>query len=201
MKSSLSSLFLVAAASCAALLHASPAAAQSTIKSPGLRPRYAVELEPHLLLGPFDPPGRARDDGFGLGFRATFEIVPDGFIAKINDSVGIGIGADFVRYERADTWGECTEFVGGPNGTRICVEVDGDSRDRVFVPVVMQWNFWLARHWSVFGEPGLFAYFGEDFGVRPFALFLGGRYHFNDAIALTLRIGYPTLSVGASFMF
>lgn len=184
-------------------LAAARASAQSTIRHPGARAPYSVELEPHLLLGPFDPPGRAEDEGYGVGARVTIEIVPDGFIGKINDSVGIGFGADFLRYERGDPRGECTDFVSGPNGTRVCVEVDGsgNERDRVYLPVVMQWNFFLTRRWSVFGEPGLFAYFGDGFGVRPFAFFAGGRYHFTDNVALTLRVGYPTLSVGASFFF
>jgi hypothetical protein len=68
----------------------------------------------------------------------------------------------------------------------------------------MQWNFWLTPHWSVFGEPGLgFALAGK--GPAPDLLhpilMAGGRYHFNDKIALTLRVGYPAISVGASFFF
>jgi hypothetical protein len=35
--------------------------------------------------------------------------------------------------------------------------------------------------------------------VHFFTLYAGGRYHFSDSVALTLRIGYPTLSVGVSF--
>jgi hypothetical protein len=27
----------------------------------------------------------------------------------------------------------------------------------------------------------------------------GGRFHFNDNVALTLRVGYPAISVGVSF--
>lgn len=198
-----SALCTAALALCSFQLWANTASAQTTIRTPGARAPYSIELEPHLLLGPFDPPGRAHGDGLGLGLRATFEIVPEGFIAKVNDSVGIGVGADFVRYEAGDARGECTDYTSGPNGTRICVEVDGGDggRDRLYVPVVMQWNFFLTRRWSVFGEPGLFAYFGDDFGVRPFALFLGGRYHFTDQVTLTLRAGYPTVSVGVSFLF
>lgn len=177
--------------------------AQSTIRNPGARPRYAVELEPHVLLGPFGPRGRAGDDGFGVGLRATLELVPNGFIASVNDSVGLGFGADFMRYSRGDARGECTDFTDGPNGTDICVEVDGagGDRDRVLLPVVMQWNFWLARSWSVFGEPGLFLSWGDDLDIEPVALFVGGRYHASDNVALTLRIGYPTLSFGVSFLF
>src|SRR4051794_21809741 len=48
-----------AVALCSALglsLYAASAHAQSTIKEPGWRPHYAVELEPHLVVTPFDPP-------------------------------------------------------------------------------------------------------------------------------------------------
>ena len=81
----------------------------------------------------------------------------------------------------------------------------------------MQWNFYVAQHWSVFGEPGLrhlprlFRRLPElrrgvlsrpsgfaETGIEP-ALFLGGRYHFNDAMSLTMRIGFPTLASGVSF--
>jgi hypothetical protein len=37
-------------------------------------------------------------------------------------------------------------------------------------------------------------------GVGP-AFWVGGRYHFNDTVALTLRLGYPDLlTFGVSFM-
>jgi hypothetical protein len=106
---------------------------------------------------------------FGVGFRGTFNIA-NGFVPNINDSVGVGVGIDF--------------------------GVDG----RVYVPVVLQWNFWLSTHWSVFGEPGLAFGSGGPYngGVFP-AFFAGGRYHFTDRIALTIRIGYPDVAVGVSF--
>jgi hypothetical protein len=102
-------------------------------------------------------------------FRGTFNIA-NGFVPNINDSVGVGVGIDF--------------------------GVDG----RVYVPVVLQWNFWLSTHWSVFGEPGLAFGSGGPYngGVFP-AFFAGGRYHFTDRIALTIRIGYPDVAVGVSF--
>jgi hypothetical protein len=28
---------------------------------------------------------------------------------------------------------------------------------------------------------------------------VGGRYHFNDRISLTMRIGYPSFAIGISF--
>lgn len=179
----------------------SPAAAQSTIRDTRARAGYTVELEPHLLVGPYNPPGALRGDGYGIGLRATWTIVPQGFISTINDSVGIGFGADFLHYDEADTRGECSDFERGPNGTDICVEVDGGGdENRVLLPVVMQWNFWLHRRWSVFGEPGAYVYLGDDFGVEP-AIWGGGRFHATDRFTLTLRVGYPSLSFGASFLF
>jgi hypothetical protein len=74
----------------------------------------------------------------------------------------------------------------------------------VWIPVAMQWNFWLSRHWSVFGEPGVtFRTGGDHHGhdhVAWLGLWAGGRYHFTDRITLTLRVGSPTLSVGVSFL-
>jgi hypothetical protein len=96
--------------------------------------------------------------------------IANGFVKTINDSIGIGVGVDVVT-----------------NG-------------HVVVPVVMQWNFWLSTHWSVFGEPGLaIGGGGSSTAVWP-AFFLGGRFHFTDRVALTLRLGYPDFAVGVSFL-
>jgi hypothetical protein len=95
--------------------------------------------------------------------------IANGFVPNINDSVGVGVGFD--------------------------IATDG----RFYLPVVLQWNFWLSTHWSVFGEPGLAIVSEAPFtGVFP-AFFAGGRYHFTDRIALTMRLGYPDISVGVSF--
>jgi hypothetical protein len=106
----------------------------------------------------------------GLGFRGTINIA-DGFVRSINDSVGIGFGLDF--------------------------GFEGDGR--VFVPIVLQWNFWLTTHISVFGEPGIAFGNGPDQNVFP-AFFAGARFHFTERIALTVRLGYPDVSVGVSFL-
>jgi hypothetical protein len=198
--------FCLSACAALSLLGVSRACvAQSTIKRPGDRPPYHFEAEPHLLLGPFDAPGWAGGDGFGIGFRGTVEIAPRGFIPSINNSVGIGFGLDWVHYAAGYAGGVCTRRVVGPNGTLVCTEVDnGDHGQNYFyLPVVMQWNFWLAKRWSVFGEPGILPYFqGHQlrFSALPLTLYAGGRFHFNDRITLTMRIGYPTFSLGASFL-
>jgi hypothetical protein len=145
------------------LLLAAPARAdRSTIKQPGNHPDYVFEAEPHLIVAPFE------DFLPGAGFRGTIELVDNGFVQTINNTVGIGFGADFVK-------------------------------DRVWIPVVMQWNFWLSENWSVFGEPGGALRLGKGSGVKPVG-YGGARFHFSDHIALTLRVGHPAFSVGVSFL-
>jgi len=168
-------LTIVAPALAAALALAAIAAPgearadESIIKTPGDHPRYRFEAEPHGLVGFGGPFARAD---LGAGFRGTVIIVDNGFVKTINNSVGIGFGGDiFFR------------------------------RGTLFIPVVMQWNFWLSTHWSVFGEPGLGISANPDANrdvLHP-VLMAGGRFHFTDRIALTLRAGYPALSVGVSF--
>jgi hypothetical protein len=165
----------VAGAVAAVVLCGSPGEARADeellIKRPGDHPLSRLELEPHGLLG-FSGPYRDFGGGFGVGVRANITLVQNGFVPQINNSVALGLGMDFLPYR------------GG----------------RVFVPVVMQWNFWLSTHWSVFGEPGIgISSRGVDF-VHP-VFFVGGRYNFTERIALTMRLGYPAASVGASFFF
>ncbi len=189
---------LVAAATLVLATFATPGAARAddTIKHPGDHPHYAVEIEPHLLLG-LD--NIYASSGFGAGARFSIPIVENGFVRTINNSVAITFGADLLHYGTSCGRGNAFDC----------------SANYLFFPVAMQWNFYVARKWSVFGEPGLFIYHGfydscanvngpcfspgSATGVRP-ALYLGGRYHFTEHIALTMRIGYPTFSVGVSFM-
>jgi hypothetical protein len=74
------------------------------------------------------------------------------------------------------------------------------SPSKVYLPVVMQWNFWLSRKWSVFGEPGPTLRLDKGKAKPDGSLYVGGRYLFTDDIALTLRVGYPAPSVGVSFL-
>jgi hypothetical protein len=169
---------------------ATPARADDTIKRPGDHPVYDVEIEPHLLLG-WDA---FAQGGYGLGARFSIPIVRNGFVPTINNSVAISFGVDWVHYDWCWFHAAC-------------------SANYLEFPVAMQWNFYVAQHWSVFGEPGLVIYHGfiEDCpfggmcppgpsvtGVEP-ALYIGGRYHFNDAVSLTMRIGFPSFSFGVSF--
>jgi len=167
---------------------------------------YDLELEPHLVLGTA-PPGQGYGSGVGIGVRGSLVILPDGFIRNVNDSVAVGVGIDFGHY--TGSWAvngyhdQCLHFEPGPNGTSVCTEVtsNGGTYNYIFLPMVMQWNFWLTRHFSAFGEPGLNVYFlgNHGFDVSP-ALYVGGRVHLGNRITLTGRIGYPTVAFGVSFM-
>ena len=116
-------------------------------------------------MAPFDD-----DDDIGFGFRGSIELVDNGFISTINNTVGIGFGIDHQNHT-----------------------------DRI--PVVMQWNFWLHRKFSVFGEPGVAFRLRHDRGndFDPFVFYAGGRWHFTDWGSLTFRIGHPVASLGVSF--
>jgi hypothetical protein len=174
------------------LVVAAPSArADDTIKHPGDHPTYNVEVEPHLLLG-WDNVYSAG--GVGLGARFSIPIVDNGFVEEINDSVAISFGADLVYYGSCWYHGDCTATY-------------------LDFPVAMQWNFYVARRWSVFGEPGLLIYHGfvsdcpnngncpgspHVTGLEP-AIYVGGRYHMSEKAALTMRIGFPAFSFGVSF--
>jgi hypothetical protein len=177
---------------------AAPARAdRSTIRQPGRHPNYSFEAEPHGILSFWGAPGPGDGTGLGVGFRGSIVIVDNGFVKTINNSVAISFGLDWVHYE-VDDW---CEYWRGP-GPQNC-HWDDDA-NILWLPVAMQWNFWLSENWSVFGEPGLALRFNDDHYDDDldldFVLYGGGRYHFSEAASLTMRLGWPSaLSVGVSF--
>jgi hypothetical protein len=140
--------------------------ARADIKSDTAHPNYFFEAEPHLAIAPFNE----NEVGVGAGFAGTFNVANEGFIKRLNDSVGVGFGADWT----------------GNNNWNLSA--------------AMQWNFWLSDKWSVFGAPGvgLHLHNGGDVDFRP-AFGAGGRFHFTPNFALTMRVGYPVSAVGLSF--
>lgn len=197
--SSVSLKLLALSASLGALCVTNRAHADTLIiRHPGDHSRYFFEAEPHALLGLIDPPGFGSGTGLGLGFRGTFVLVDNGFVPSINNSIGLGVGLDWVHY------GGDKRCVNSNGPSMACVTTESLSVNTFWLPVVMQWNFFLSRQWSVFGEPGLaFRYQSwsgdHDTRVDP-VFYAGGRWHFSDSATLTLRLGYPTFSVGVSFM-
>lgn len=176
-------------AACFALTLAPTSAhAQSVIKNPNAHPDYRVELEPHgdlifFRYGGAGYEGYSRayfgNPEFGAGFRATIEVGDPAFIPKINNTVGITFGIDLTN-------------------CRFC---NGDDF-RIWNPVGLQWNFWFTDKWSAFADLG-FMLRNNGFYHHVYADFfgmLGGRYMFTDRVGLTMRIGYPFVSLGVSFM-
>jgi len=193
---SLATFVLTTSALVCAAQHAE---AQSIIKRPGAHPNYSFEAEPHLVLR-----DNSHDDGTGIGpgFRGTVVVVDNGFIPKINNSIGIGFGLDWIAFGDEHCHGNTND--NNPDNDNC------HDPSQIVLPLVMQWNFWLHRKWSVFGEPGLALVWREDdhdddddddLDIDPFVFYAGGRFHFSDTVTLTMRLGFPvTLSVGVSFL-
>lgn len=170
------------------LLGAEEAHAENLIKDPNAHPDYVVELEPHGNISPwrrrFGPYGRGRrygtvgDPEFGAGFRASIEVADPAFIPKLNNTVAVSFGLDMTT----------------------CPPCRNDFT--LYLPIAtLQWNFFFTEHWSAFPDLGFTIRTDGfyDYVYGDFVAMLGGRYHFNDDVALTMRIGYPFISVGASF--
>ena len=176
---------------------------RSIIRQPGNHLDYSFEAEPHGIVGFWGVPGPADGNGFGVGFRGSVVIVDNGFVKTINNSVAISFGLDWVHYE-VDNWCGYWNPPGPGNGNGPGPCYWDDDANLIWLPVTMQWNFWLSENWSVFGEPGLAIrinddHYDDDLDL-DFVFYGGGRFHFSDSVALTMRLGWPTsLSVGVSF--
>jgi len=193
-----------------ALSLAGPGTAHAQYRAHGFyqsqrQPAYTLELEPHLVAGLANPPGPGVGQGGGGGLRGSIVVSRDGFIPTANDSLAIGFGIDAIHYRGAygaDYFGTCVARTPGPAGTSVCTEVDtpGGPRNYLFVPLVLQWNFWLTDRWSAFVEPGIDLYFTAHHGGITPSLGIGGRFQLNDVVSLIFRLGWPTATVGVSFL-
>ncbi len=169
--------------------------ADETIKIPGDHPDYHIDIEPHGVLGwTYWDSGYYGFFGFGGGVRISMPLCKNCFIPKINNNVAISFGADFIVYP-----------LGGANFTPAYL----------VLPVAMQWNFFVHKKWSVGPEVGfspvvgIFYDYGNCGGGNPPCHNWGfyptlsavGRYHFNDKVALTMRVGTPPefFNIGVSF--
>jgi hypothetical protein len=162
-----------------------------------------VELEPHLVLDWAGVPGH-HEEGIGLGFRASIPLFHNGPISTINNNMAISFGLDWTYADRAcgpraNPWNESCEL------------------NSFWFPVTLQWNFFLTDIISVFGEPGLAVVHyrwdtwdrcwapgycdpnGHDTVLRP--VFSGGaRFLFSDHIGAVVRLGYPFITAGITFL-
>jgi hypothetical protein len=184
------------------LFIASSASAQ--IRNPRSHAHYGVELEPHLVVQWADEP-YWDDTGIGVGLRASIPVIPDGPINSINNSLAVGFGLDWAHFDG------CGRF------NDVC-----DAND-FWIPLVLQWNFYLTRAISLFGEFGLALQYStldwdgpipgncgringvdicnddvDDLDIE-LVLWLGARFALGDNVALTIRLGTPSLLFGVSF--
>lgn len=170
-----------------ALLVANEANAQLIIKNPSDHADFRAELEPHGIIVPWgDSFGYGRGKyaytryGFegGAGFRATIKVA-DPVIPRLNNTIGVTFGIDFTN----------------------CPYCYRGQEFSFWTPIGAQWTFFLTRKWSVFADVGIVPFsdgFYQNLWVNPM-FEIGGRYHFRDKITLTMRLGFPFISVGVSF--
>jgi hypothetical protein len=186
----------LAALGCApvALLLLAPALANAQERPAPRReaePVYPIEVEPHFSFGMQNAYGAT---GAGAGVRASIPLAY-GLLERVRDNLGITFGVDVLRYDECYFPGYC-------------------GITSLALPVAAQWNVFLARRISVFAEGGAFVYKGwfdacraqdlgcttpSDFGVLP-TLAIGGRVHITPNATLLARIGYPMITLGASFL-
>jgi hypothetical protein len=153
---------------------------------------YPLDIEPHFSFGPQNVYGNS---GFGGGLRLSIPLVA-GRLGPVPQNLALSFGGDILHYDNCFFPNEC-------------------GANYLMVPVAAQWNVFVVRGISVFGEAGAFLYKGwftgcgptdgpdcsapSDFGVLP-TLAIGSRVHFGRDVALTLRLGYPTTTLGFSFL-
>jgi hypothetical protein len=153
---------------------------------------YPLEIEPHLTFGPENVYGVS---GFGAGLRLGVPVA-FGHLGSVPQNLAISFGADVLHYDNCFYRGDC-------------------GANYLVVPVAAQWNVFVARPVSVFGEGGVYLYKGwfagcgpgdgpgcsppPDLGLLP-TVAVGARFHLGPSAALTLRLGYPTTTLGVSFL-
>jgi hypothetical protein len=172
-------------------------------------PRYAVELQPHVIAQWAALPRRS-EVGLGLGFRASIPVLGLPPLRGLRHNLAVSFGMDWAYL------GVCESRAPACRG------------DDFWFPVVMQWNLFLTRWWSVFPELGL-AIHHAAWGVRYIdepgpapragvcgpgrapdcwvegrlteltpAAWLGTRFSLSDAFSFTLRMGFPAFVAGVS---
>ena len=172
---------------------------------PQQHPRYSVELEPHVVLQWANEP-YFRDDGIGIGLRASIPVIDHGPISSIDNSLAIGFGLDWAHFDGC-----------GPYR-------DACDADDIWLPVVVQWNFFLNSWLSLFPEFGLAIEHSRLGWAGPIpgecrrepgwdycdgdatdtdvelVLWLGARFAISSHVAFTLRLGTPSILLGVSFL-
>ncbi|GAC1570983.1 MAG: hypothetical protein NVS3B20_02810 [Polyangiales bacterium] len=167
------------------------AVAEAAAQSARVHPRYAAEIEPHFIIAAFDQYGA----GLGIGARLSFPIWEHFPIKRIENGIALGVGFDAVRYAGySPTSGD---------DTRVMTYA-------IYVPVYAQWNLWVGPRLSLFAEPTVLYRFANYQGgcaarclepsrVLPTAS-LGLRARITEHVAFAVRVGWPMLTLGGSWL-
>jgi hypothetical protein len=153
---------------------------------------YPVEIEPHFSFGAGDIYAAA---GVGAGLRVSIPVVYS-LLRNVPDNLAISFGGDVLNYSDCYYGNDC-------------------GANYLMLPAAAQWNVFVARRVSLLAEGGLFVYKGffngcapgdgpgcsppSDFGVLP-TIAVGARVHLSDNASFVARIGYPTFTLGVSFL-
>ena len=180
------------------------AAAKAQIKSPGAHLHYDAEVDAHLVVQ-WAHELHWHDEGIGLGVHVAIPVIDNGPVTTINNSLAVAFGLDWAHF------GDSCDLPG--------VADDDCSANDFWFPVVAQWNFYFTKVVSAFPELGLAIQHsswdseycrqgngnyvrcddgGSDTDVE-LVMWLGVRFQLQDTFALTLRLGTPSLLLGASF--
>jgi hypothetical protein len=158
---------------------------------PMMAASYGIEVEVHGAFGAENVYGAT---GLGAGVRLSIPLVAGMLGRTVSDNLAISFGGDILHYDN-------------------CYYADLCGADYLMFPVAAQWNLFFGRRVSIFGEAGAFVYKGffdgcaagdigcgapPDLGVLP-TLAVGARVHFRH-VALVARLGYPTVTLGVSFL-
>jgi hypothetical protein len=153
---------------------------------------YPIEVEVHASFGAENVYGTT---GFGAGLRLSVPVVAGMLGRRVSDNLAISFGGDILHYDNCYYSGRC-------------------GADYLMFPVAAQWNIFFGRRVSLFGEAGAFVYKGffdgcalgdvncsapRDFGILP-TLAVGARVHLGRNAAFIARLGYPTSTLGVSFL-
>jgi hypothetical protein len=171
------------------------AGVRAQIDRPGAHPSYSAELEFHGLVQWDVEPW--NHNGFGLGARASIPVIAQGPITTVNNSLAVAFGFD---------WAHASHCHPEP---RYNARVDCSNNNFEF-PVTVQWNFFFSDVISLLVELGLDVRYetwswrdgpGDEDDVEAFPQFLiGPRFFVGKNVAIPIRIGWPYLSVGVSFL-
>jgi hypothetical protein len=138
----------------------------------------------------------------------------NGPISKINNNMGISFGLDVTFGDGGPGW--CWTRYNNPGFLTRGEDCDVTE---FWLPVAMQWNFYLTKVISVFGEPGLaivhrrwdYNYYCQGGGGPlcefdyhdtdlEFVLWGGGRFMFSDSVGATVRLGFPMITAGINIL-